>query len=378
MIKICFISGSFPIDKCGVGDYTYKLCKSLIDAANVDISVITSSKNIINDSEYITSSNKEIHKIKIYNKIENWRFNSLVYILKIIDKIKPDIVHIQYPTAAYGKGIAPNLLPLFLKLKKCKVVTTFHEYSIFTWLGKLRLKGNILFSDSLVVVDSSYINDINAKKINYINIGSNINKSRITEDEIILRRSEILDKDNKCIMGYFGFITKTKGLESILKAMKYLKNKNMLKSKLLILGELKEKDEYHRFILKTIKELNLTDNVIVKGYLENDEVANNLRICDFVALPFVDGVSPKNGSMLAAIQEGRKVITTRGNNINEKINNLYYIEKYDDIEKLSEIINSFQNEEYNNKVEVVDDKFSWENIALNHISLYKKIIKNKF
>lgn len=70
-------------------------------------------------------------------------------------------------------------------------MTTLHEYGIFTFLGKLRLKGNTIFSDSIIVADPTYIDIIKNKNIEYINIASNIPKSQITDGEVSKKRDAI-------------------------------------------------------------------------------------------------------------------------------------------------------------------------------------------
>lgn len=100
--------------------------------------------------------------------------------------------------------------------------------------------------------------------------------------------------------------------------MKVLKDQGNLNSILLVIAELKKEDEYHKTISELIKKLGLKEDIAITGYLEDQQVSNNLKITDFVILPFTDGVSPKNGSMLAAVQEGKKVITTRNKEFNEK------------------------------------------------------------
>ena len=361
MIKVCFVSGSFPEDKCGVGDYSYRLATSLAKMG-IKGSVITSSKNL-----------KKVENVDVYNQIDDWSAINSNKVLKIIKKINPDIVHIQYPTVAYGKKLLVNLLPIILKLKGYKVVTTLHEYGIFTFLGKLRLKGNTIFSDSIIVADPTYIDIIKNRNVEYINIASNIPKSQITDGEVSKKRDALLKGNDKKIIGYFGFVTKTKGFESILNAMKVLKDQGNLNSILLVIAELKKEDEYHKTILELISKLGLKEDVVITGYLEDIQVSNNLKMTDFVVLPFTDGISPKNGSMLAAVQEGKKVITTKNKQFNEKIQNLYYIDRYDDINQLADKIKMLQ-EESSSENKFKNTRFTWHNIADRHVKVYEKIL----
>lgn len=367
MAKVVMITGSFPYDKCGVGDYTKLLCKELY-INDIDLSIITSCKDI-----------KLEENISVYNDIENWSIKNIKYVLNQIKSSKPDIVHIQYPTKAYGKKILINILPILLKLNRIKVITTIHEYSDNSFLGKMRANMNILFSDIIVVVDPRYKIDINKnllfkkKHIKYINIASNIPKSLLDDNEKEVKKTLIVGNSNKKIMSYFGFIHEKKGIEYILKAMKKLKEKDNLNAKFLIIGELNKYNKYHEELLKLIEDYDLHEDIVITGYLDDNEVADFLSISDFVLLPFKDGFSPKNGSAIAALQEGKNVITTKSKYLEEDFDGLTFIDKYDNIEQLVKCI------EYNLKrtknVGSNKNTFNWNYVAKAHIKLYEELLK---
>lgn len=366
MVKIVMITGSYPPDKCGVGDYTKLLANNLVKQ-QIDLNIITSCKKIDNN-EHIT----------INNEIDDWSIKNLNKILKVIENINPDIVHIQYPTKGYGRKIAINILPMLLKLKRYKVITTLHEYSDNSKLGKIRANFNIMFSDFIIVVDPRYQCEINGnklfkhKKIKYINIASNIPISTISKEEQSKKRYQIVKDSKKKIMAYFGFVNEKKGIESILLSMKMLKDKNKLNLVFVLIAEINKLNKYHHQLLKLIDDLGLKDNILITGYLNEQEVSNYLKISDFVVLPFTDGFSPKNGSVLAALQEGKIVITTKSKLLKQHFNNLLFIDRYDYIDKLTEMIDILQNQHgENDKIE--SDMFNWTDIAMNHSRLYKKI-----
>ncbi|MGL5416402.1 MAG: glycosyltransferase [Clostridium sp.] len=350
--KVLMITGSFPKDKCGVGDYSSLLTEEL--EKKIDVKVLTSTKNLM--------------KKDINNSIDSWKLSNIFKILKEVNGMKRDIVHIQYPTIGYGKSIGINILPLFLRIKGYKVITTIHEYSDNSKLGKIRTGLSALLSNETIVVDERYKDDmlknfwLKNKKINYVNIASNIPKSKKKKEPHL---------ENK-VMGYFGFINESKGIETILEAMKKLKDKNELKTKFLIIAELNEKNEYHKKLLEQIKEFELEDWITITGYLEANKVGEYINDTDYFALPFVNGYSPKNGSMLAALQENKIVITTKAKYDYKDFEGLILLEKYNDTNKLAEIMKDMQEEKYkNHKINI--EKFTWAYVRDEHIKIYESM-----
>lgn len=368
-MKVCMITGTFPPIKCGVGDYSNILCNYLSQVEEVNLSIIT--------TEGINKNNK----YKVYDVVKNWDNSELKKIINKINDINPDIVHIQYPTLAYKKNIMINMLPYFLH-KKYKIITTIHEYSDNSTLGKLRIWPNIFFSDAIIVVDKHYISDIKKVKFlrkrdfYYVNIGSNIPKSNIDKKERDATRNKILKNNCNRILGYFGFINRTKGIESILYAINNLKEQNKLKTIFLIIGELKQDDEYHNSIINLINKFHLNDYIYITGYLKSQDVGKYINASDFMVLPFVNGLSSKNGSFLASIQEGKHIVTTmrNGKKIFNDLN-VEYLNTYNDTGTLKNIIELNQKKGVKNYNGDSSSEFSWKNIVKKHVEIYRTTIK---
>lgn len=374
MIKICMITGTMSPAKCGVGDYTEILCNELSNKNDVNLSVITT-----------IGLGEGISKYKVYPIVERWNIHALGTILKKLEEISPDVVHIQYPTTEYKKNIFINFLPFILKLKKYKVVTTIHEYSDNSKLGKIRIWPNILFSDSVIVVDPRFKKEINDKTIfknkivNYVNIGSNIPKSYINDNERIELKLQIFNSERLFVIGYFGFINNKKGLETILYSLSNLIHNEGKDVKLLIIGNLNPKDDYHKSLIDLIDKLNLRKYVHITGYLSKEEVGKYINITDVMAFPFVNGVSPRNGSFLAAIQENRPVITTlpKTNDFELHVDKIQFLNNYDDSAALaSKILTLVNNGLSNNKEEnKTDNNIDWKTISERHIEFYYELTK---
>lgn len=106
-IAVKFLCGYRPDVFCGVADYTATLIAHLRERG-------------------------------IYAEIipqEDWSLGSIAALrTKISSEPTPDIIHVQYPTYAYGASITPHLSTFFAK---CPIVVTFHELAHSHTLRKL-------------------------------------------------------------------------------------------------------------------------------------------------------------------------------------------------------------------------------------------------
>ncbi|WP_368236396.1 glycosyltransferase [Clostridium perfringens] len=360
-MKICFIVGAFPNMKCGVGDYTYMLGTEL-SSLNNEVSIITS-----------VSAKNDNKSIKVFNIIERWDFSSKDLIVNTLRNIKPDVVHIQYPSDNYGKSLFINFLPRIIKKEiGCKVVETVHEYISYTAKGKLRNLVNYKYADNVIVVEKRYDKMIKSflkpisknLNINYIPISSNIPKSKISEVE----KNELkkkLDLQNFRLISYFGFVNELKGMEFLIEAFNDIckKDDNI---RLLILSELSKENEYQKKIIDMIEHYDLNDKILITGFINSsDEVSKYLKITDLSILPFRDGVSERNGSFLAAYNQGLPIITT-SNNI-EELDGVYYVEP----KNKDAVVKKYF--EIKDDLKFFDrDIVSWKDIVNSHINIYKQ------
>lgn len=369
-LRILMISGSYPHIHCGVGDYTYTLAKELSKICD-RITVLTS----------VDATSDGSDKIEVLNIIKEWRGLQLIRkVTKIVKNGGYDIIHFQYPTTKYVKSVANYLLPMFLRLSGHKVVFTMHEYSDTSVGYKICRIPAILFSNEIVVVDEDFRIELNKQypsfknKIHFVNIGSNIPKSQITQQEVEKLRESIITKhkDVNCIISYFGFITPNKCFEAILTAMKELKDESKLNSMLLLIGKINNENKYQAHIKRLVEEYGLNGYVEELGFVPATSVGNYFRCSDGAVILFEKGVSPRNGSFLAAVQEPIPVITTESRQIKQYIKNETNIHLIkNDVEVIKENIVKLQNHEFDQIT--CHQLFDWKDIANKHIDLYNKI-----
>lgn len=329
-MKINIITGSYPPDVCGVGDYICQLVNSL------------------------TELKQEIY----VNNYKNWKFSNLFKLRKEIIKKQSDVVHIQYPTEGYGYSIVPQLLNIVLN---ARVVVTIHEFSSKSIHGKMAIYLFFIFADQLIFTTeeeclyAQRFAPFIKKKSTVINIGSNVpfvsTESKKTYDAV-----------------YFGQIRPAKGLEDFISLAQISTTSNI---NFLIIGQFAPNYEnYYNTILGSAKDLNIE----WKLNLSATDVALALGTCKFAYLPFPDGVTRRRGTFLAAIGNGCTIITKKGKATTESFNELcLYAETPHDAFRY--IINEVNVKQLNK--EVINDfvnMHSWKNIAAKHIDLYNTVV----
>ena len=99
-MRVLLVTGSFPPMKCGVGDYSCNLAKSLAACAEIQIGVLTS---------VFDSNESEREGLEVFPIMKSWSLAETLKVIKVIRSWLPDIVHIQYPTQGCGIRITKTM-----------------------------------------------------------------------------------------------------------------------------------------------------------------------------------------------------------------------------------------------------------------------------
>lgn len=363
-MKILIITGSFPPIKCGVGDYTNLLATHLAENTSIEVTVLTSS-NCKNDQT----------NVRVFPIINTWDISSLSEIKQVVENIKPDLIHIQYPTTGYERYMTPSFIPLFLRLSgDYPIVQTWHEP--LSKKGWVRYLPNVLVKSTLIFVENGFMKKLprfyhwllrKSEKF-HVSISSNIPKANLSESEVKETREKLVGKENvsKNTIAYFGFITPKKGIEQLIGAS------DPTKDNLILLCEFNEDNPYHIELKRYIEKSKWKENIIVTGYLSDEKVANYLAVSDMAVFPFSEGATERNGSILAARTQGTFVITT-SNDVEELTHEGgVSLVPPNDQEKLSNAISFHRsNSNKSEKSQVL----SWSEVANKHIEIYQQTIQ---
>ena len=339
-MNILFISGVYPPEACGIGDYTYKLVTAM-EMTDTNIHVLA---NI------------------------SWSLSNFSEVSQQIKNINPDVIHIQYPSVGFGTSLIPQLLSL-----RYKTVVTIHEFSQAHILRKISLLPFSLRADLI------FTNGFEQKAFNKLFFWSRrINKQVIIPigSNIKPNNNEILftERDNNTIVN-FGQIRPNKGLEDIVSLARQIKQKN-LQYKVLVLGQVLGKfEDYYKSLREESKDLRIEWKIN-----ESEETISNILSGNLIAyLPFPDGASERRGSLLAALANKMLVFTTTGEQTTDALKEIII-----DVPSINNLV------EYLGKQPQLDfyaiwrfltsasssyiKKLDWANISDLHLDFYKTTI----
>lgn len=330
--KVVVVTGSYPPDVCGVGDYVFHL----INAGNAG------------NWQVFVKSDWSIANIKKY--------------IKEINDMNPDKLIIQYPTQGYGWSFLPFILMIyFTKSMKEKCIVTYHEFSNQSF--KARLCENLaLLGIKRLVVTNEYEKKAVMKyhkklRTDVIKICSNIPKAFSLKD---ISEREI----HYCC---FGQIRPNKGIEEYIELVKDISDE-----KRILIGTIpKGFEEYGNIIITKAKKVG----IMVKNDASLEEAADLLNNCKMVVLPFPDGLSERRGSFLAAAVNGCLICSTSGKYTPRDLRECIFIELpsgANDIRSKLNGINTVEWELWNKKVNdylIKNIPQSWEQVVEQYNSL---------
>lgn len=316
MKKIIFITGLFPPDHCGIGDFTARLFEET-KKTGVEAYVLTSTPKD-------NSQNSDPYVFRIVPK---WKFSSYKIIRQTLSQFESNntVIDLQYPSAGFEKNLFVNFLPWLLRFKGFTVAVTAHEYSTFSIKGRLRVLLTLLAAHKKIVVsetEKKALPKFLRKHLVVIPIGSNMPVHEKNENTIQQLRSKFQIQEGDPVLLFFGNIQPQKGFLELLQAFTEVRKK-FSRAKLLLIGARvaektgsfdesyqKQLGPYFQEVTQFIQDNHLADALIQPGYVDKDEVSQYFYLATIGVFPFQDGATWRRGSFLASITHGIPTITT--------------------------------------------------------------------
>lgn len=356
-MKILFITGAFPPMKCGVGDYTASLLSSLEMLSGVTPGVCTST----------AAAGCNNPPSVFFPVIEEWSYlRADAKLRAAVEAFRPDIIHLQYP-ASYGRAFYPNFIPMLFN-RKIPVVQTWHEHPIYSQLA------NAISSDTIVVVDPGYPSQYQAMyraalrhaSFACIPVGSTIQRVKATEVDLIAFRCRF-NAESARMIACFGFARPEKGFELLFNVL------DPDKDRLVMVCDLDPEDPYQRSLLQSARSPQWQGKCFVTGFLAPEEVSMTLAAADAVVLPFTDGTTPRNTTVLAARVQGTFIVTThpslRGYHPSE---HTYYVAP-GNTAGIRDALYGYAGIRFEGEPSVA----AWSDIAVQHLKMYQGVIDRR-
>lgn len=314
----------------GVGDFTREVGLAL-NRLGAGVSVISSvraaeaGRRAASSEVQSATIERDGLCLTLYPVVRHWGIASWSRICRVLKVVKPDLLNIQYQTAAYQMRPAVNFLPWRLRLwgERLKVVTTFHDLKLpylFPKAGPVRrwvTRALIRGSEATIVTnveDRAQAQAYGARDLYLFPIGSNIKPQAPLGYNRQRWRQRLGVGSEETLLCYFGFLNESKGGEVLFRALAELLNSGDKVKLLMIGGRVGSSDRtnvaYLHRMERLIEELELTDYVFWTGYVDQQEVSASFWASDICVLPYRDGVSFRRGTLMAALAHGLPIVST--------------------------------------------------------------------
>jgi len=316
-LRIGLITGEYPPDQGGVGDFTRELAAALaVQGYRVHV-ITTASPGVSPEPE---GENPSVHRA-----VSRWDWRCWRDLRALSASLHLDVLNIQYQAAAYRMHPAINLFPCWMRRRNGPaIVTTYHDLRVpylFPKAGRLRWK--VVFalaqcSDGVIVTNREDERQLAATALStpvrQIPIGSNILPVLPEGYDRNLWRGRRGISTDDLLLGYFGFLNERKGGEALIETLAGLVLRGISSHLLLIGGRVGTSDPTNRAyadrVERLIEDRGLSERVHRTGFVSPEEVSACLAAVDVCVLPYLGGASLRHGSLHACLAHGRPIVTT--------------------------------------------------------------------
>ncbi|MCC6176293.1 MAG: glycosyltransferase [Chloroflexi bacterium] len=319
---VCLLTGEFPPDPGGVGDYSARLGAALA-SLGVPVGVLTRRRAGRAARRWYQGSPTDPF-VPVHGLVPAWDARAGPIVLHALRQLGPrPLLHIQFQAGAFDLGGWVHLLPALLRrlVPRARIITTFHDFLIpylFPRAGPLRLAANRLLARSSHAAIFTDLGDLLAAgpavSGTVIPIGSNLDPDpapQVPREDV---RRLLGASTGDFLVGYFGFLNASKGVPTLLDAVARLAS--TLPIRLALIGaEAGTSDPTDlgqaRLVHGALEQLGLTERIARTGFLPPRDISAALRACDVICLPFRDGASARRGTLMAALAHGLPIVSTQ-------------------------------------------------------------------
>ena len=364
-MRILLVTGSYPPMPCGVGSYTAALAAALVRTNSLEVGVLTGEGAINSNS----GSGLEVVTLPC-----RWGWGDLGRLTRTIRKWKPDIVHVQYPTQAYGDRSAPWLIPAMLRMAGIPVVQTWHEFMPRAHWLRVAIAA---MATRVIVVRPNYEASLARwfKKLlgqarpQYIPNAPVMEPCELTDIERQRIRERYAPAGRNLVV-YFGFMYPHKGVEQMFEIA------DPERDQLVIAGHMDPAgSSYHRALADLAAAPKWRRATTFTGYLTEKNASDLAASADAVIFPFRDGVGSWNTSVAGVRTLGVFVIATARERQGYDAETNTFFCAPDDIPAMRAALRQHAGHRIPPSSGAITE--AWERIAREHIILYRESLGSR-
>lgn len=316
-MRIMLITGKYPPQQCGIGDYTHRLSEELNKRGHQTI-ILTSMAE-----EGRGKVTEKQEKEEVMRQVLRWDSRAYPIILSCVRKNNIDLVHIQFHAVSFNCHPMITLLPLLLRIRRtlnrAKVVVTLHELAgpITTFFPgpsrRLWLLPLVFLSDAVIVSNEHHLSLLRNvpflnRRLHFIPLAPTIDVSRPVDRSTVRRQVGVIG--DEILIVKFGFVQNIQAsfTPELLQAIKRLRDRGYRVRLLLVGGE---NSECHAAIVSLARSLGIAERVHLTGYCSAEEVSQYLTSADIGVQLYPDGVSGNRCSLYAAMLHGLPIVSLR-------------------------------------------------------------------
>ena len=311
-MRIGLVTGEYPPMEGGVGAYTRELGRALA-AQGHDVSVFTREAAAGADPG-------PVHVTTAVGPRWGWRTLGLIRRWALTRRL--DVVSVQFQTAAYNMHPAIHWLPS--RLREVPVAVTFHDLRfpyLFPKAGRLRtavvrrLARTAAGAITTNRADERTLRDAwGIQNVAWIPIGSNVSTEPPRGYDRAAWRASLGVEPDDLLISYFGFLNESKGGLVLVEALARLVEAGAPARLVMIGGRAGASDPtnlaYARRVDALAQQHGLESRIHWTGFVDDPVVSAHFLASDLTALPYLDGVSLRRGTLMAALAHGRAIVTT--------------------------------------------------------------------
>jgi len=380
-MKIAYIA-TYPPRECGIGTFTNNLFKSMLTGnANLNDEGFVVA---LNDNELEYNYPEEVKATIRQDYQEDY-----LKAVKYINLSGADVCILQHEFGIFGGQSGVYILPLLHRLEIPLVVTlhtilkapSYNEKAILKEICKMAHKVVVMSHKAVGFLSAIY--DVPKEKIALIEHG-------VPDIHFDPEKSKKEFKlENKKVLLTFGFIGRSKGIETVIKALPEVVKKYP-ELIYIVLGKTHPNvlrhsgEEYRISLLRLVKNLHLENHVLfLNEFIDEQSLFKYLYACDIYITPYLNEAQITSGTLSYAVGVGAAVLSTPYWHAAELLaNERGRLFPFNDSDELAKTLTQlFDNPEelkkLKNKAGEYGKKITWPKTGERYLALSEKILEEE-